>query len=58
MLDAYYVKRGWDRRGIPKLSTLQRLGLAEEAKQLGTYVKLAEEKPPVINTPVQNTPFP
>jgi aldehyde:ferredoxin oxidoreductase len=58
MLNAYYVKRGWDKRGIPKLSTLQRLGLTEEAKQLGMYVRLAEENPPVINTPVQNTPFP
>jgi len=58
MLNAYYVKRGWDNRGIPKPSTLQQLGLTEEAKQLGTYVKLAEENPPVISTPAQNTPFP
>jgi aldehyde:ferredoxin oxidoreductase len=58
MLNAYYVKRGWDEQGIPKPSTLQKLGLTEEAKKLGAYVKLAEENPPVINTPAQNTPFP
>jgi aldehyde:ferredoxin oxidoreductase len=58
MLNAYYVKRGWDNQGIPKLSTLQRLGLTEEAKQLCTYVKLTEENPPVINTPGQNTQSP
>jgi aldehyde:ferredoxin oxidoreductase len=58
MLSAYYVKRGWDEQGVPRLSTLQRLGLTEEAKQLETYVKLAEENPPVINRPAQNTPFP
>jgi aldehyde:ferredoxin oxidoreductase len=58
MLDAYYVKRGWDDQGIPKLSTLRKLGLTEEAKQLGTYVKLTDENPPVINRPAQNIPFP
>ncbi|MGY5860991.1 MAG: aldehyde ferredoxin oxidoreductase family protein [Candidatus Thorarchaeota archaeon] len=32
MLDEYYLKRGWDNEtGIPYASTLQRLGLAEEA---------------------------
>jgi aldehyde:ferredoxin oxidoreductase len=40
MLSAYYKKRGWDERGVPKQSTLERLGLAEEAKQLDSYVKL------------------
>ncbi len=41
MLNAYYRKRGWDERGVPKQSTLEQLGLAEEAIQLGTYLKLA-----------------
>ncbi len=32
MLDEYYLKRGWDNEtGIPYASTLQRLGLVEEA---------------------------
>jgi aldehyde:ferredoxin oxidoreductase len=42
MLSTYYEKRGWDERGIPKKSTLERLGLVDEAKQLDTYVKLEE----------------
>lgn len=42
MLNTYYEKRGWDERGIPKKSTLERLGLVDEAKQLDTYVKLEE----------------
>ena len=42
MLNTYYEKRGWDERGIPKKSTLARLGLVDEAKQLDTYVKLEE----------------
>jgi aldehyde:ferredoxin oxidoreductase len=37
MLSTYYEKRGWDERGIPKKSTLERLGLVDEAKQLDTY---------------------
>jgi aldehyde:ferredoxin oxidoreductase len=37
MLNTYYEKRGWDERGIPKKSTLERLGLVDEAKQLDTY---------------------
>ena len=36
MLDAYYKKRGWDSRGIPKLSTMERLGLAGEAYTLNS----------------------
>ncbi len=40
MLSSYYEKRGWDKRGIPKQSTLEKLSLAEEAKQLKSYVKL------------------
>ena len=42
MLSAYYEKRGWDERGIPKKSTLAKLGLLDEAKQLDAYVKLGE----------------
>ncbi len=34
MLNAYYEKRGWDERGIPKPSTLARIGLEKEGKQL------------------------
>jgi len=40
MLSTYYMKRGWDKRGIPTKATLEHLGLTEEAKQLDTYVKL------------------
>jgi aldehyde:ferredoxin oxidoreductase len=43
MLSTYYDKRGWDTRGVPKQSTLQRLGLAKEGKQLATYIKLEEK---------------
>jgi aldehyde:ferredoxin oxidoreductase len=56
MLSSYYDKRGWDKRGIPKQSTLERLGLGEEAKQLKAYVKLETE--PFVSTTLQNTPFP
>jgi aldehyde:ferredoxin oxidoreductase len=56
MLDAYYEKRGWDERGIPKRSTLERLGLDHEAKELDSYARLEAE--PVVNTTLQNTPFP
>ena len=34
MLQTYYKKRGWDERGIPKKSTLKKLGLEDAAKQL------------------------
>ena len=34
MLSVYYEKRGWDMNGVPKQSTLEQLGLIEEAKQL------------------------
>jgi aldehyde:ferredoxin oxidoreductase len=42
MLQRYYHKRGWDERGIPKKVTLNNLGLADVAKQLGKHVKLFE----------------
>ncbi len=56
MLSLYYEKRGWSENGVPTQVTLERLGLAEEAKQLETYVKLANE--PFISMTLQNTPFP
>jgi aldehyde:ferredoxin oxidoreductase len=42
MLKTYYAKRGWDERGIPKRSTLQKLSLPEVARQLETYVTLTD----------------
>ena len=42
MLGKYYRKRGWDERGIPKKSTLKKLGLSDVATQLNRYVVLAE----------------
>ena len=42
MLKKYYRKRGWDERGIPTKTTLQKLGLSEAAKQLGKHVNLSE----------------
>jgi aldehyde:ferredoxin oxidoreductase len=40
MLQRYYVKRGWDERGIPTKTTLKKLRLDDVAKQLGKRVKL------------------
>jgi aldehyde:ferredoxin oxidoreductase len=57
MLSTYYEKRGWDDRGIPTKTTLQRVGLAEEAKELDAFGKL-EEKQPIVSTTLQNKPFP
>ncbi|MCL6577857.1 MAG: aldehyde ferredoxin oxidoreductase family protein [Candidatus Bathyarchaeota archaeon] len=42
MLQRYYKKRGWDERGIPTKTTLDKLGLKDVAKQLGKRVKLYE----------------
>jgi aldehyde:ferredoxin oxidoreductase len=42
MLQKYYKKRGWDERGIPKKTTLKKLGLSDVAKQLDKYVKLSQ----------------
>ena len=41
MLNKYYRKRGWDERGIPKKTTLKKLGLSNVANQLKKYVKLS-----------------
>jgi aldehyde:ferredoxin oxidoreductase len=40
MLSKYYGKRGWDERGIPTKTTLEKLGLKSVAKQLKKRVKL------------------
>ena len=40
LLSTYYEIRGWDERGIPKRSTLEKLGLSDVATELEKYVKL------------------
>jgi aldehyde:ferredoxin oxidoreductase len=40
MLKIYYAKRGWDKRGIPRKSTLKKLSLPGVAKRLEKYVTL------------------
>jgi len=40
MLSKYYLKRGWDGRGIPTKTTLKKLGLEDVARQLRRRVKL------------------
>ncbi len=40
MLQAYYARRGWDERGVPKREKLNQLGLSEVADQLGKSVQL------------------
>ncbi len=42
MLNMYYKKRGWDERGIPTKTTLEKLGLKDVANQLKKHVKLWE----------------
>ena len=42
MLNKYYRKRGWDERGIPKKSTLKRVGLIDVANQLNKQVGLSD----------------
>jgi aldehyde:ferredoxin oxidoreductase len=39
MLRMYYQKRGWNEQGIPTKATLDKLGLADAAKQLKKYMK-------------------
>ncbi len=41
MLQDYYVKRGWDERGVPRKQTLERVGLGEVAAQLDRHIKLS-----------------
>ncbi len=40
LLQTYYDKRGWDNRGIPTKSTMDRLNLGQEAAELEKYVRL------------------
>jgi len=40
MLQWYYQRRGWDRRGIPTENTLKKLGLEDVAQELKQYVEL------------------
>jgi len=40
LLQVYYDRRGWDRRGIPTRATLEGLGLAAEAARLAEHVEL------------------
>ncbi len=40
MLQMYYSKRGWDNRGIPTKSTLNKLGLSGVAQELGQRIQL------------------
>jgi len=40
LLQVYYDKRGWDRRGIPTRTTLKKLGLDRVAQELQRYVRL------------------
>lgn len=42
MLNMYYKKRGWDERGIPTKTTLEKQGLKDIANQLKKHVKLWE----------------
>ncbi len=42
MLKMYYELRGWDERGIPKRSTLERLGLGYVVSELSKYVELKD----------------
>lgn len=40
MLDWYYERRGWDQRGIPRKTTLKKLGLGYVAGELERYIRL------------------
>ena len=40
LLQSYYEKRGWDDRGIPTMTTMKKLGLEKEAKELSKYIPL------------------
>jgi aldehyde:ferredoxin oxidoreductase len=42
MLDEYYEARGWDKKGIPRKSTLDRLGMSDVAENLEAYTKLSK----------------
>jgi aldehyde:ferredoxin oxidoreductase len=55
MLYTYYAKNGWYENGVSKQSTLERLGLAQEAKQIEGYNNSSEAS---VNMTVQSTPYP
>ncbi|MEW6456680.1 MAG: aldehyde ferredoxin oxidoreductase family protein [Acidobacteriota bacterium] len=40
LLDLYYKLRGWDKKGIPKKTTMRESGLIEESEELEKYVQL------------------
>ena len=40
ILSWYYEARGWDERGVPRKSTLERLGLSDVASTLSEVVSL------------------
>ena len=42
MLQLYYARRGWSPQGIPRRSTMERLGLANEAEELSRYVNIPD----------------
>lgn len=41
MLSIYYEERGWDERGIPRKSILEKLGLSSEAQEIGSIISLS-----------------
>ncbi len=41
LLSAYYELRGWDERGIPKKSALEKLDLTEVSKELSKFIKIS-----------------
>jgi aldehyde:ferredoxin oxidoreductase len=55
MLDTYYAKKGWGETGVPKQSTLERLGLSQEAKQIEAETNSSEAS---VNMTAQSTPYP
>jgi len=42
LLDMYYEMRGWDERGVPKRSTLEKLGLGFVAEKLSSIIELRD----------------
>jgi len=42
MLQMYYRRRGWDERGVPRRTTLAKLGLRDVAQDLGRHAKMSE----------------
>jgi len=42
LLSQYYAERGWDERGIPRRSTLEKLGLSDVVVELEKYTSLTQ----------------